>query len=136
MHIALGPAQPVGDLGERNSDHPDRDLRSAAVIAVMKRGDQDLTRRLLQAADVPGVDPAFTRMVDQHLCGYQGADLSRLILDRIDRRGRVSFGEAAYLNNVCTRSDVDRLKGILNLADTQAIRDIIHGAMLNAEKRE
>src|SRR5262249_28086207 len=66
MKIALGPPQPVGALGERDADYPVRDIRAAAVVAVMKRGDQDCVRRLIDVADEIGADPAFTRMVDSY----------------------------------------------------------------------
>lgn len=136
MKIALGPAAPVGDLGERNEDHPERDLRSAAVLAVMKRGDQDRVRQLLDVADAPGADRALARIVDLQIGGYLGADLSQVLFARIDRRRKVSLGEARYLNNVCTRSDLVRLKGLIALGETQEVRDLLHAAALNAATRE
>lgn len=136
MELALGPPVVVRDLGERRMDHEIADLRSAAILAVMKQGDQDRVRRLLDVADQMGADEAFVRMVDTHLGGYQGADLSRVVFERIGRRGKASIGEARYLNAASTRSDVEHLKSIAHLGEDDATRELLQAAALNAAKRE
>ena len=134
--IALGPAQPLGHLGaDRDRDHPVRDLRSAAVMAVMQSGDQTLARKLLTAADAPGADSGFASMVDLHIGTYHGADISRLVLDRVDRRRKVSLGEARYFNRVCTAGDIDRLNKMLSWAESAEARQMIQAAAMNAAHR-
>jgi hypothetical protein len=136
MEIAKGRALPVGDLGERAADHPERDLRSGAILAVMKRGDQDYARELLKLADAPGADPALARMVDHQLVGFTGGDLTHILFERIGRRKRVSLGEAQYLNAHATRGDVERLEALINVADRQDVRDLLRAAAMNAARRE
>lgn len=133
--LAMGPARPLSDLGDRNKDHPVRDLRSAAVMAVMHAGDQTLTRKLIDAADAPGADKGLASMVDLHVGTYQGADISRILLDRVDRRSKLTLGEARYLNRVCTRDDIERLRSIENHATTPEARQMIQAAILNAAVR-
>ncbi|NRA96763.1 MAG: hypothetical protein HRU14_11205 [Planctomycetes bacterium] len=133
--LATGPARLLSDLGDRNDDHPERDLRSAAVMAVMQSGDQTLTRKLMDAADAPNADGRFASMVDLHVGVYQGADISRIVLERIDRRGKLTLGEARYLNRVCTRDDMTRLRKIEEFAATAEARQMIQDAILNAAVR-
>ncbi|MAG54721.1 MAG: hypothetical protein CMJ83_00365 [Planctomycetes bacterium] len=134
--IALGPAHPLRDLGDRNRDHPVRDLRSAAVMAVMQAGDQTLVRKLLAAADEPQAQAALTSMVDLHIGTYVGSDLSRVVFDRIGRRQTVSLGEVRYLNRACTRRDLDQLRGILRHAKSDEIKRMVEAAIMNASRRE
>lgn len=134
--IALGAPQPLADLGHvRNKDHPVRDLRSAAVMAVMQSGDQNLARKLISAADSAGADEGFASMVDLHIGSYYGADISRLVLDRVDRRRKVTLGEARYLNRVCTQSDLDRLHQMVGWAESPEARHMIQAAIMNAANR-
>ncbi|MEE2712913.1 MAG: hypothetical protein VX913_09090 [Planctomycetota bacterium] len=133
--LAMGPEHRLRDLGDRNDDHPVRDLRSAAVMAVMQSGDQTLSRKLLSAADAANADAGFASMVDLHIGAYQGADISRIVLTRIGRRSKVTLGEARYLNRVCTRDDTDRLRQIEDLAVTAEARQMIQAAILNAAVR-
>ena len=134
--IALGAPQPMVDLGNvRNKDHPIRDLRSAAVMAVMQAGDQNLARKLITAADTPGADRGFTSMVDLHIGTYHGADISRIVLGRVGQRRKVSLGEARYLNRVCTQDDVQRLTEIAGWAESSEARQLIEAAIVNAGHR-
>jgi hypothetical protein len=112
LDIALGPAVPLGDIGARRLDHDFADLRSGAVLAVMRQGDLQSLRRLWDRADVEGGDPALVSMVDRHLVGFQGSDASRLVLDRIQRRGRVSKGEALYLAGTAQEADAAALEAL------------------------
>ena len=74
-------------------------------------------------------------MFDHALCGYTGSDISRVIFDRIGRRGKVSLGEAQYLNRVCTSTDVPSLEAIAHLGVDAEARSILHAAVLNAGTR-
>lgn len=136
MKLALGPPILLNGIRDRQVDHPSSDLRSAAVLAVMKHGDQALARKLLNLADEPGADPAFTRMVDLQVAAYQGADLSRVIFQRIATRGRATLGEARYLNATCTRNDVTAIELIQHLGEDAEAQRMLEAARLNAARRE
>ena len=135
MEVALGPPIPLRDLGERALSHPESDLRSAAVMAAMRLGDLDAVRQLLTAADAPGADPALGRMVDHHLSGYHGPEISLLIFDRIARRGRVSAGEARYLLRTATAADVTRLQRLHDTCRDAEVRQLLDAALTAARDR-
>ena len=73
--------------------------------------------------------------VDLHVGTVQGADISRLLLERVARRRRVTLGEARYLNRTCTREDVDRLRQMARWAEDAAAQEMIQAAILNAASR-
>jgi hypothetical protein len=112
VETALGPARPVKDLGAQASSHRVHDLRSGAVLGVMQRGDLEATRRLLEAAEAPGADPDFARMVDDHLGGYGGPDLTELIYARAGRRGVVSLHELLQIQKHLTDADRERVRSL------------------------
>jgi hypothetical protein len=137
FRLALGPPKPLTDLGERSLLHPVADLRSGAVMAVMASGDSQLTRRLLDAADSPDANPALLLMVDTHICGYAGSDISQVIFDRADRRKTVSRGELLYLNRTCTRDDVEALRRLVDITPQGELRQLLlEGVLPNASTRQ
>ncbi len=135
MEIALGPPLPFGDLGVRKIDHDHADLRSGAVLAVMRQGDVESLRRLFDRADVDGGDAAFASMIDRHLVGFQGSDISRLVLDRIQRRRRVSQGEALYLCNTARDSDAATLDSLAASTPDPEVSRLLRLAAQNARSR-
>jgi len=135
FELAVGDARPLSGIGRRATDHPTQDLRSAAVMAVMHSGDQNLARKLLAEAEARQPGDSFVAMVDLHVGTFQGADISRLVLDRVNRRRRVTLGEARYLNRVCTSEDVDRLRQLARWAADAAAQEMIQAAILNAASR-
>jgi hypothetical protein len=135
MEVALGPPVPLRGLGERGLSHPEADLRSGAIMATMRLGDLAAVRQLLGAAEDSGADPALVRMVDHHLAGYQGPEISRLVFDRIGRRGRVSAGEARYLLRTATASDVTRLQRLHDTCGDPEVRRLLDAALTAARDR-
>jgi HEAT repeat protein len=122
MDLALGPPAPTGALtGHLAAGHPVADLRSGAVLALMTLGDQEAARRLIEAADAPGADPDFVRIVDLHLGVFRGPDLTELLFDRARRRGFVSAGEVTQLLRDLEAIDRSRLRDLVPLVrDAQA----------------
>lgn len=116
LSTALGPAHPVGALGNLDVSHSVKDLRSAAVLGVFQRADQDAIRRLMDAADGAGADPALVTMVDAHLGSYSGPDLSEFLYARIGRRGQAGVNELLVLQRHATENDRDRLRTLLPYA--------------------
>ncbi len=125
LTTALGPAQPVGALGNLDASHPVKDLRSAAVLGVFQRADQDAIRRLMDAADGAGTDSALVRMVDAHLGSYSGPDLSEFLYARIGRRGQAGVNELLVLQRNATESDRDRLRTLLPYAKDPAAKALL-----------
>jgi hypothetical protein len=114
MDVALGPPKPLSGLtGSLALTHPVHDVRSAAILAVMQRGDQESARRLFEAADAAGVDSDLAKMVDHHTAGFRGPDLSELIYQRAQRRRYVSPGEVNHLLRDLDRLDRARLRDLL-----------------------
>jgi hypothetical protein len=133
--LALGPARLLPGAREWQEGHPVADLRAAAVLAVMRVGDIDALRRLLDHADGGRADPDFVRIVDAHIAHFEGSDVSRLVLDRIARRRRVSRGEALYLARTTGPADSARLRDLLPLAENQEARTALETAILNSQGR-
>jgi hypothetical protein len=123
MDVALGPPAPAHDLDAALlKSHPAQDVRSAAILAVMQRGDQESARRLLEAADQAGAKSPLAAMVDVHVASFQGPDLSEFLYDRIRRRGFASHGEVSYLVRDLERADRARLRDILPLVQDESAR--------------
>ncbi len=125
MRIATGSARPVKLSGQLAADHPIADMRSAAIMGVMFRGDVDSARRLLDLADQPGVDADFVKLVDQHLAAFQGPDLTEVIYARTARRGMVSSSEILLIARDRTALDRARLATLRPLARDQETRDLL-----------
>jgi hypothetical protein len=126
MGIALGPPKPVGGLtGGLALTHPIADLRSAAALAVMQRGDQEYARRLLEAGEAAGIDSDLSKMVDRHLGGYRGPDLSEIIYQRAQRRRYVSPGEVQHLVRDLDRVDRARLRDLLPFIRDAETKDMV-----------
>jgi hypothetical protein len=126
MDVALGPPQPLEGLPpDLAASHPLADVRSGAVLALMLRGDQEEVRRLIEAADAAGEDSDISRIVDAHLGGYKGPDLTELIYDRVRRRGFVSAGEVHHLIRDLDTVDRRRLRGLIPLVRDPAARDLL-----------
>jgi hypothetical protein len=124
--IALGPPQPVKGLtGNDAASHAIADVRSAAVLGVMLRGDQETARRLMDAADRAGIDSDLAKMVDQHLGGYTGPDLSEVIYDRAQRRRYVSPGEISHLIRDLDRVDRARLRELLPFIQDEETKRLV-----------
>jgi hypothetical protein len=114
MDVALGPPKPLSGLtGSLAASHAVHDVRSAAILAVMQRGDQESARRLFEAADAAGIDSDLAKMVDQHIGGFRGPDVSELIYQRAQRRQYVSAGEVTHLVRDLDRLDRARLRDLL-----------------------
>jgi hypothetical protein len=79
----------------------------------MQRGDQEAARRLIEAADAAGVDSDLAKMVDHHVSGFNGPDLSELIYQRARKRQYVSAGEIAHLLRDLERVDRARLRDLV-----------------------
>ena len=131
MEVALGPPQPATGLtGSLAMTHPVADVRSAAVLAVMQRGDQESARRLLEAAD--GADADLTKIVDHHIAGYTGPDLSEFIYSRARRRrGYVSPGEVRHLLRDPERIDRARLRDLLPLIKDPETKELVRKLLSN-----
>lgn len=126
VDIALGPPIPVTGLkGGFAVSHPVADVRSAAILGVMQRGDQESARRLIEAADRAGVDSDLAKMVDQHLGAFMGPDLSEFIYDRAHRRGYVSPGEVSHLLRDLDHVDRARLREILPLIRDEETKRLV-----------
>jgi len=136
MDVAFGDAIPVGDLGERAVDHEVADLRSGAVLALMKYGDHVALQQALARADERGADPAFTAMVDLHLRAWQGGDITQTLMERATRRRRVSYGEALWFLHNAAAADVARLKEFLPRAADARTREILEVAITTASARQ
>ena len=135
MEVAFGPAVPLGDIGERRIDHESADLRSGAVLALMKHGDHIALQQALARADEQSADPAFTALVDLHLRAWQGGDITQTLLERATRRRRVSLGEALWFMNNAVAADVARLKELLPRASDASVRGVLESAMTQAAAR-
>ena len=135
FEIANGPSRPLSEIGDRDRDHPARDLRSAAVMAVMQSGDLTLTRKLLTAADAGDRDAAFVAMVDLHIGSFTGGNMTQILFERSGRRRKVTLGEARYFNRVCTSDDIARLRQLEALAVDAQTRQLMQAAILNARTR-
>lgn len=135
MAVAFGPAVPLGDIGERRIDHEQADLRSGAVLALMKHGDHIALQQALARADESGADPAFTALVDLHIRAWQGGDITQTLLERAARRRRVSLGEALWFMNNAVAADVQRLKELLPRASDAAARGALESAITQAATR-
>jgi hypothetical protein len=126
---ALGPEHPVSGLGNLEASHPVRDLRSAAVLGVVQRGDQDALRRLLDAADTPGADPRLAQMVDGHLGSYSGPDLSQFLYARAARRRQVTLGEALMFQRHWNEADRETLAGLRDFAVDDDVKRILDAVL-------
>lgn len=133
FEIATGTPVPLTDLGERNREHSVRDLRAAAVVALMHAGDGVLVRRLLEIADAPHADPRLAEMIDGTIHAFTGGDLSRVVLDRVNRRGRISAGEAQLLAQNARAEDLPELRRLRDLATDPTARQILEGAILSRQ---
>jgi hypothetical protein len=132
MDIALGKPQPVTGLtGSLAVSHPIADVRSAAVLSIMQRGDQESARRLFEAADAAGMDSDLSKIVDSHLSAFNGPDLSELIYQRAARRQYVSPGEVHHLLRDLDRVDRARLRELLPLIRDPETKTLIE-KILNA----
>ncbi|HMS16900.1 MAG TPA: hypothetical protein PKA37_08685 [Planctomycetota bacterium] len=129
FEIASGLPQPLVDLGERNREYEVKDLRAAAVTALMHAGDGALVRRLVDAADRPDAQPDLASFIDRAIGAFSGGDLSRFLLDRIDRRGMVSVGEAHYLAQHARLADLPQLERLRALCVDATARQILDGAI-------
>ncbi len=136
LELALGPAVPLRDMGERKVDHEIADLRSAAVLALMRRGDLNVFQDLLARADENGADPAFRSIVDAHVHAFQGGDITQLLLARAQRRRRVSYGEAVWFNAHAVAADVVRLRELETHAADARTRELLHAAIGHAAERQ
>lgn len=136
LDLAEGQPQPLGgDLLGRERDHPERDLRSAAVQAVLMTGSADGTRQLFDRVDTEGHDPALRVMVERHMRAYTGPDISPLMIDRALRQGRVASGIAHYLSRVAVRDQVETIRTLVPLAEDAEARQLLEAALLNAARR-
>ena len=133
--VAMGESVPLYDLRERNATTPVRDLRSAGVMALMAAGDAKLVLKLLDAADKPGADPDLVRIVDHSIGAFAGADISRVLFERIGRRGKVTRGEAHYLAQHATPNDLSALEGMMNRCEDSSSRQILLGAVRSLRRQ-
>ncbi|MSR75780.1 MAG: hypothetical protein EXS14_09970 [Planctomycetes bacterium] len=136
LEIALGPAIPLRNMGDRSLDHEHADLRSAAVLAIMRRGDMNVLQDMLARADEPGADSGFRAIVDAHVHAFQGSDITQLLIVRAGRRRRVSYGEAAWFNNHAVVTDVHRLREIEPHAADARTRELLQAAISTAATRQ
>jgi AcrR family transcriptional regulator len=130
MDVALGPPQPAPALtGSLAITHPVADVRSAAVLAVMQRGDQESARRLLEAAD--GADADLTKLVEHHIAAYGGPDLSEFIISRAKRRGSIGPGEVRQLMRDPDRIDRARLRDVQPLIKDPETKEMVRQLLSN-----
>jgi hypothetical protein len=125
VDVALGPARPVKDLGNVDPGHPVKDLRSAAVMGAMQRGDPDAARKLMDAADAPSADATLRRLVDDHLATYVGPDLSEFLYSRIERRRRATTGELLHIQRNFRPEDEARLRAFKDFEMNEDARRIL-----------
>jgi hypothetical protein len=124
MDVALGPPQPAPWMSaSQRATHPVADVRAAAILGVMQRGDQDAVRRLLEAGEHAGADPAFRELVDRHVGAYAGPDISLIIYDRARRRGVLTTGEVHQLIRDPRSVDRQRLRDVLPLIQDAKARE-------------
>jgi hypothetical protein len=133
--IASGMPSPLRDLGERNREYEVRDLRAAAVTALMHAGDSDLVRRLIEEADSPRAQMDLADMIDRSIGSFGGGDITRILLDRIDRRGKVSVGEAHYLAQHVRVADLPQLERLRQICVDATALQILEGAVLSSRNR-
>ncbi|HYC78679.1 MAG TPA: hypothetical protein VEI02_13720 [Planctomycetota bacterium] len=134
LDAALGPERPMRDAEGRVDRADPKDLRSAAVLGVVLRGDQDAVRTLLDRAENRGDDPAFDRMVDEHLAGYRGPDLSEFVYARAARRRRLSYGELVQLGRAGAELDFARLRTLEPYLEDERTRALYRSYLVSENR--
>jgi hypothetical protein len=76
----------------------------------MLAGDSVLVGRLIEEADSPRAQMDLADLIDRSIGSFGGGDITRILLDRIDRRGKVSVGEAHYLAQHVRVADLPQLE--------------------------
>jgi hypothetical protein len=122
-------------LGVLNGEYDVRVLRAAAVTARMHAGDRVLVRRLIEEAVSPRAQMDLADMIDRSIGSFGGGDITGILVDRIDRRGKGSVGVAHYLAQHVRVADLPQLERLRQICVDATALQILEGAVLSSRNR-